>query len=189
MTVQELFEGVRYQINDVDKVEYSDEELISYLNEAISFLNNLLIDNLSPLLIKTDELFLVQGSSSLPEDFYLEKAVLDNQGNLLRSVSVGAPLTKDSYYIAGREIFSGNSRITLYYYSVYPQISALTDTIQVHPVFLNLLKQMVIFLALNRNEFNLSIEQALMERFAQQALSLSNKIGAANIERQMPFVI
>ena len=40
MTVEELLNYVRYQINDVDKVEYSDTELIGYVNEGLRFISN-----------------------------------------------------------------------------------------------------------------------------------------------------
>ena len=187
MTVDELLSLVRYQINDVDKVEYTDNELIAYLNEALRFLSAELINVNSSILLKEADLSLTNGHTVLPSDFVKEEAVLDTSGKILKSVPAQATVDSTSYKIVGDTIYSENDAITLIYYAPYPSVSASTDPVPGKDYMTNFLTEVVAFLALNRNEFNTSIEQALSERFGTQVLRIANSVGISNYERSIPW--
>lgn len=189
MLVRNLLDEVRRQIADVEKVEYTDAELIGYINDGLRFISNELIRLNSPLLIKFVNLTLSNGEATLPSDFVKEEAVLDAQGNNLVSVPPAKIADPKSYKIIGNKLYSGNKSVTLFYYAPFQLVSGLDDLIPV-PVWMeSLLKEIVVFLALNRNEFNVSVEQALIQAFGQQIWEIAKSIGGQNFERPMPFVV
>jgi len=188
MTVQELLEQVRYQINDTDKAEYTDAELINYINDGLRFISNELIRIGSSLLLKKADLALTDGFVALPSDFVKEQAVLDAQGNILKSLTPAEPLSRYGYKIIGNTFYSNSDNITLYYFAPYSEVSTIASEIPVPDYMLGLLKEIVIFIALNRNEFSLSVEAELIKTFETQVLQLAN-IGRQNLEIIMPFVI
>jgi len=188
MTVEELLTQVRYQINDIDKAEYSDDELINYINDGLRFIVNELIRIGSALWLKKINLTLKDDSTSLPSDFIKEQAVLDSQGNILKSLAPAEPLSQYGYKIIGNTLYSKNDKIEFIYFMDYPKVSSLTDSVRVPDYMLGLLKEIVIFLALNRNEFSLNVESDLIKTFESQILQLAN-IGKQNLEITMPFII
>jgi len=189
VTVQEFLDQVRYQINDTDKVEYTDQELINYTNEALSWLGAELARYGAPQVLKFTTLVLTNGEADLPSDFLFESGVLGPDGSLLKSVPPVQPADQYSYKIIGNKIYSNNTSLDLFYFASFPFVSALTDLIPVFDQAVNLLREIVIFLALNRNEFNTSIEQALMKEFGVQVLELVRQTGSQNFERSIPFMI
>ncbi len=188
-TVEDFLSSVRYQINDTGAVEYSNDELIEYLNIAIRFLSSELIGISSHLLLKETTIALTDNMGDLPSDFIKEKAVLDADGYTLYSAPPSATLSQIIYKIIGDKIYSkASSPLTLYYFYFYPSVSAITDTLPTKDYMEDLLKEMVIFLALNRNEYSLSTEGQLLANFKDKVLSLAN-FGKQNLDRQLPFVI
>ena len=188
MTVDELLQEVRYQIHDTDKVEYTDSELISYVNDALRFISNELIRCGSALLLKRTSLSLTDGQAGLPADFVKEQAVLDSQGYVLQSLAPSEPVSRYGYKIVGSTIYSDNSTLELYYFASFPSVSALNEDVPVPDYMLSLVKQIVVFLALNRNEYSLSVEAELIKLFQGQVMMLANT-GGQNMERTLPFVV
>jgi len=189
MTVEELLNYVRYQINDTDKVEYTDAELIGYVNDGLRFISNELIRLSSPILLKYTTLSLTDGVADLPSDFVREEGVLDSQGNPLESYPPIKPVDQYGYKIIGNKLYSNNESVDLFYYAPYSTVSALTDTIPVPDYMVQLLKEIVIFLALNRNEFSLNVEQELLKVFANQIYEIAKMVGGTYYERELPFQV
>jgi len=189
MTVEELLTQVRYQINDTDKVEYTDTELIGYVNDGLDFISKELIRLSSPVLLKYTTLSLTDGAADLPNDFVREEGVLDSQGNLLKSYPPIKPVDQYGYKIIGSKLYSNNTSVDLFYYAFYPKVSALTDTIPIPDYMVQLLKEIVIFLALNRNEFSLNVEQELLKVFASQVYDIAKMTGETYYERELPFKV
>lgn len=188
MTVKELLNYVRYQINDVDKVEYSDTELIGYVNEGLRFISNELIRLSSPLLLKKTTLELTDGEADLPSDFIKEEAVLNSQGQALKSYPPSYPIDQYGYKILGNKLYSNNTSVDLIYYASYSSVSTLDSILPIPDYMVSLLREIVIFLALNRNEFSLNVEQELFKLFASQVYELA-KVGSSYYERELPFKI
>jgi len=189
MTVEELLTQVRYQINDTDKVEYTDAELIGYVNDGLDFISKELIRLSSPVLLKYTTLSLTDGAADLPSDFVREEGVLDSQGNPLKSCPPIKPVDQYGYKIIGNKLYSNNTSVDLFYYAFYPKVSALTDTIPIPDYMVQLLKEIVIFLALNRNEFSLNVEQELLKVFASQVYDIAKMTGETYYERELPFKV
>jgi len=189
MTVEEFLNQVRYQINDTDKAEYSDTELINYVNDALRFISNELIRLSSPILLKYTTLSLTDGAADLPSDFVREEGVLDSQGNLLKSYPAIKPADQYGYKIIGDKIYSNNTSLDLFYYALFPFVASLDDEIPVPAYMVNLLKEIVIFLALNRNEFSLNVEQELLKAFGAQIYEIANSVTQTYYERELPFKV
>lgn len=192
MTVQELLINVRYQINDTDAIEYSDAELISYVNEALRWISNVLISLSCPLLLKKVELTLTDGQASLPDDFVKDRAVtavINGIETVLESKPPELGYDKYSYTIVGSTLYSDNDSVNLLYYAPYSSVASLTDELLIPDSITNLLQQIVVFLALNRNEFNTSVEQALMQNFYSQVALIASQLGNGQVEPNLPWTV
>jgi len=188
MTIQELINQIRYQVNDIDKIEYTDSELIEYINQAQDYVSQIAINHRFKGLINQSDLSLSDGKATLPTDFVKEYKVKAG-GKLLKSVSVSEDVDIYSYKIIGNEIYSGNEKIILYYFHLYPTYTAATDTIQIPRIFENLLREMVVYLALNRTDINVSFEIQLSRLYESKVLNIISSYGNGNLERPMPFRI
>ena len=188
MTIQDLINQIRYQVNDTDKIEYTDSELIEYINQAQNYISKIAINHRFKGLINQSDLSLSDGKATLPADFVKEHKVKAG-GKLLKSVSVSEDVDIYSYKIIGNEIYSGNEKITLYYFHFYPTYTVVTDTIQIPRIFENLLREIVIYLALNRTDINASFEIQLAKLYESKVLNIISSYGNSNLERPMPFRI
>ena len=185
-TVQDLLIGVRYRINDTDSVEYTDAELIDYVNEALQVVGNELCRLGAEAVRKRAALTLTDGSAALPSDFVREVEVKSGDAVLL-PLPDPEEVDETTYAIEGGRIYSGASELSLLYCAALPLVSAPGDTLPLPDFFAPLLRQMVVFIALNRNEFDTSVEQALLTAFQGQILSLARLRGHGNFERPLPF--
>ena len=188
MTVEELLQQVRYAINDTQKVEYTDAELINYVNDALRFVSNELIRLSSPLMLKTTTLNFIDNSADLPSDFIREEAVIAN-GIVLNSIPATQEPGTLNYKILGNKIYSKNNQVLLLYYAGFPSVLALNQSVPIPDYMLSLVKSIVAFLALNRNEYNTSVEQELIKVFSGQVLELAKMIGEQFYERILPFTV
>ena len=189
MTVAELFTDVRYQLSDELKTGYSNTELIGYLNQVNEFMFATLLDHESNLIIKEATVTLTDGVGSLPSDFQLDDTVNIDGGEPFTTVPVSSTPTSTQYKIMVDSIYSDNDSITLFYYYSPSVYTAITDTLDIPIYFQNLYRQMIKFLALNTDEFDTSVEQALMSRFETIIMSIVGKRGNSNPVAVMPFVV
>lgn len=67
MKVETALYEIRNKINDRDEIGLDDEELLSYLNEALQYISSYLVSANSPLMIK--KLDIETETSALPDDF------------------------------------------------------------------------------------------------------------------------
>jgi len=190
MTVKDLFTEIRYQMSDELKTGYKDQELIVYLNQTQEYVYTLLIDHASNYALKRVELTLTNGSGDLPADFETESAVnTDDSVPSLESVAPNAAVTSISYKIINKTIYSDNDSLILYYYYLPDTYSELGEELTCPRTFQNLYRQMIIFLAMNSDEFDTSVEQALMTHYESKILSLIGKRGSSNARTPMPFMV
>jgi hypothetical protein len=187
--VKDFFEEVRFTINDVEKLEYTDNELLTYLNQAQDYIVNTCINHQYNRFLKTATLNTdTTSGQALPDDFVIEQSVYAGEREL-------TPLTPDAvikdgepyYKIVGDKIYAGLSPITLTYYYHPERYTSYEQDLQLPRIFNNLLKEIVVFLALNRNEFNTSVEQQLAVLFEQKLLSLISAYGNGFIPLNLPF--
>ena len=67
MKVETALYEIRNKINDRDEIGLDDEELLSYLNEALQYISSYLVSANSPLMVK--KLDIETETSALPDDF------------------------------------------------------------------------------------------------------------------------
>ena len=188
MTVAELFTDIRYQMSDENNISYSNTELVGYLNQVNEFMYATLIDFESNLVIKEATVTLTSTEGDLPSDFHLDDAVKADEV-FLNAVAPSITPNSTQYKILGEKIYSDNDSITLYYYYMPAGYTATTDTLTIPRYFQNLYRQMIKFLALNSDEYDTNIEQALMSRFESNILSITSKRGNTNPRQVMPFMV
>ena len=190
MTVADLITQIRRAINDVGAIEYTDDELVDYINQAQDYITNTCINHQYKGFLKSITLTLTDGKVTLPSDFVVESAVLSGNRNCL-PVAPGEQTKQNSYTykIIGNELYSDQSELTLIYYSYPSSYTQTTDTISLPNHFINLLKEISIYLALNRNEFDTRLEQQLSALYEQKLLKLISNYGLSTIPLNMPFMV
>lgn len=67
MKVETALYEIRNKINDRDEIGLDDDEILSYLNEALQYISSYLVSANSPLMIK--KLDIETETSALPDDF------------------------------------------------------------------------------------------------------------------------
>ena len=67
MKVETALYEIRNKINDRDEIGLDDDEILSYLNEALQYISSYLVSANSPLMIK--KLDIETETSTLPDDF------------------------------------------------------------------------------------------------------------------------
>lgn len=142
MLVSELLAMVRRQIYDVNSLEYTDAELISYLNSAISILGYELIRVDAP--DTTAEVTVSVQGAAKPSDFaqWAGRYPLTISGGLINCY--------------------GTLPITARYYKKPAMMTATNNTLPFdNDVYNHLLAQLTAIMALNRNEYEVSQDSAL----------------------------
>ncbi|EDP74400.1 hypothetical protein [Hydrogenivirga sp. 128-5-R1-1] len=188
MTILDLIQQIRYAVNDTDKIEFSDAELLNYVNQAQDYISNVCINNAFKGLIKEVDLTLTNNQAVLPDDFVREYSVVSGK-YILNSIPPDAETDKYSYKIVGKTLYSTNDSVKLYYFYMYPSYSAVSDTVVIPNVFVNLLREIAAYIALNRLEFNTNFEIQLAQVFEDRLLQIINQYGNSNLERPVPFVV
>lgn len=67
MLVIDAIYDIRNKINDRDEIGMDDEELLSYLNEALQYISSYLVGANSPLMVK--EVVISENKYQMPDDF------------------------------------------------------------------------------------------------------------------------
>jgi hypothetical protein len=133
---------VRKQIYDVNSLEYTDEELINYLNSAISLLGYELIKADAPDI--TAEITISVVDTAKPTGFvqWAARYPLTVSGGLINAY--------------------GTLPITARYYKHPALVAATTDNLPFdNDIYNHLLVQLTAIMALNRNEYEISQDSAL----------------------------
>lgn len=186
MTAADLLLQVRYAINDLGKIEYSDDELLHYLNQAQDYIVNTAVNKGYKGLLKTATLNLINDSAQLPDDFIKEAVVIAN-GKKLKPVPTGKQYDENTYQIVGNLIYSKNAQVNLIYFYFPDLYKNLDDKISLPRTFWNLLKEITVYLSLNRNEFNTNFETQLSVLYEQKINDVISNYGFSDIPLNLPF--
>lgn len=146
MTVQELMDkaALRDRLSDNLQSGYEDQELIAYINDAINFIWNVLINN-NYYEVIADKVF-TEKVNPIPEDWY--------------KVTSQAPLVVHEDHI---EVY-GKLPLKIRYYTKPKFVSKTTDTMPFkNEGFSNIAAQLVIILAMSNHGFNMDVEQDMVE--------------------------
>lgn len=140
----DVIREARKRITDVDELVYPNEELISYLNQAIDFLNGFLIASNKAEMLK--ELTVGDGTA-VPEDFS----------------------GKYAGYFPVREVGEvfklqiGSTPVVIRYFANRPHVAETTDTVPFKAQYKSILVQLVSIYAPNRNGYIIDQDKALLK--------------------------
>jgi len=151
--VSEFLTLVRARIRDNFKLEYPDEELIGYINDAISYWSSCSITNKDKLSVKT---LIVDPYVDVPSDF---------------AKFAG---TYPVYIIDKRILSTDNDRVVCKYYAFDNHVSSVNDTMNFDSPVISVLLQLTCIYALNRNQFDVTTDTSLLK-------SLSDVIATAKV--------
>lgn len=188
MKVKDFLEQVRIGLNDIDAFEFSNNELVNYLNFAQDWIVNQLIILESPLIIKSVDLSNCLNGATLPNDFVKEHSVVS--GNyILHSIATPQVPNQFSYKILGHKLYSGNENVTLYYFYRPPCYQSLDDNLFLPNYFGHLLYEIVVFLGKKRIEVGNQAEATLSKVYMDQLLQVVSGISGQNFVRPIPFMV
>ncbi len=197
-TVQSVIDNAKYKLRSVNSTPYTDDELLSYLNnDGIFNLDLILAANKSDLsLTKDTSLTLSSGNSSvaLPSTFldieslWIDTTELDKKdlSYIYEELQVSSTSNQPwAYALAGVNLMFNCSAdqdysLTLFYYTKHADL-ALTDSMPYSDLFNNTLTQLIVLIAKTRNEINALPESAIYDSLRDAVMS--NIISRRHIPR------
>lgn len=191
IAVSDFLYGVRYRINDTDtnNPEYSDGELLKYLRSALRLLSLALTTEEWRGILKRESMTLSNGYVSLSSNFIKEYYVLDKDGNELKYSDAGPRVQSGYYSIIGKNLYAQQdaSPLIVTYFEAYP-IVGLDDDLPCPNWMEPYLTNIVAFLALNRNEFSLNTESALIKEAVSNIVLNTDTYGnRESLDFSIPF--
>ncbi len=189
MYVSDLIAEIRKAINDPNALEFSNEELLELINEAQGWIVNGAINQEYLGFVKSAELSLTDSKAALPPDFVREYAVLDAGGTPLYSLFPSDRIDEKGYAIVGKELHSGADKVKLFYFYMPPRYLDVSEEISIPDLFIPVLKEAVISLALNRIELtnDAAVRGTLMSNFEARVAQIVSNMGRAYNEIRMPL--
>jgi len=171
-TAGELIKRARFELHDPNGIEYTDEELLHYLADAVSLLSRLLIQARSTHSIR--ETWLTVSPNPLPEKFV---AMAEYEPKKVK--------------IRNNSLYSRFLPVKLKYYIEYTRPDRTNFVMDVPFVFEPVLSQMITARALNRNEFNTAVERKFIEFFTEEIIKISRQRDGliTNAEREPRYVV
>lgn len=195
--VSDIITQTRYPLIDINANQWSDTELLNYLNECCDMIHQTLIDSESEL-IRTGTTTVTTASGielyTLPTDLWtIHKVWVETEDPMdmceesdryqylkqEEDSDTSARTTPTDYYIDGGEIgllpFSDAIyTVNVIYYTTFTDLVS-TDEMPYKGLFNSQIRQGVVMLGKNRNELGLNIEGVLMEMYQARALRLTRK--------------
>jgi len=155
MTVGDLFQSIRYRLDDFSKLKTSDFDLCDTYNTVLNAIFNALTKQNTDLITKTATLTLTAGSSALPTDYAGMVDVTDANDVSLGYAHKGIVLDANTYRIYGTTLYSTNTSLTLtYMYRPSPTVAkddttlatAVAATIPLPDYFSDLIQNYVVMI-------------------------------------------
>jgi len=145
VTVNDFISHIRRMVSDVVKIEYTDEEILEYLNDALNGILQTLVARRAQVLIK--KITVSSFPYQLPERFLGIYTITDGKGNEARLIDpVDAETASSfSYYLLDGYLYvkpDDVEEVTLYYYE-RPVLTQLTDSIPFYYIIGSGLKYLV----------------------------------------------
>lgn len=102
MLVDELISESRVLLNDTDELEFSETELLKYLNNGIDIIENILSSKNSSILL--NELDIVSSSTKLPSDLLKISNVYNSSTKKYLTLSSNVDISENEYKIIGNTL-------------------------------------------------------------------------------------
>ena len=196
MIVSDLVTEIRLELGDNSSNNWSDDEIITYINEAYRYFYNMASMITPQILSKTATLTLLQGTNaiSLPSDYWglISLIIPDGGGTPLLSVNqtdmeypstTGIPT---QYYISSNAIVFNTIADKDYnvVFNYIPDVSVLTSTdeIPIKNVYLSFLKFYVLIRVWNKNEATVNVERIFFMNYGRMLINALNMQAHSNYE-------
>lgn len=143
-TINDAAIVIRQRVNDNDKINYRDEEIVADVATACRYLSQVLIARKSPEMIVTED---VVDYAAVPENFhsFVGQFPVWREGAVFRT-STGA------------------DAVLIRYWATRGQgLTSLTDEIPFDEIYFDAIVQTAAMLLLTRDEFDTSKEQAMLQ--------------------------
>ena len=155
MLVSEAIFDLRSKVNDKEVVEYTDEELLANINEAIQYVGAYLISQKSPLAV---------------EEFVIDEKEFETPRNF--TVTAGTFPIK----ITGNKgILLDEPPLTVRYFATYQDLTYEDEMPYNHAGLWPIIIKLASIYALNRNEFNIQQDKALLDEVNAQLANIANQ--------------
>ncbi|MBO5492963.1 MAG: hypothetical protein J5974_06475 [Pyramidobacter sp.] len=143
-TINDAGAVIRMRVNDRDKINYSDEEIVADVATACRYLSQVLIARKSPEMIAVED---VVDYAAVPENFhsFVGQWPVWREGLVFRT-STGA------------------NAVTVRYWATRGQgLSSLTDVIPFDEIYFDAIVTAACMLLMNRDEFDTTKEQSILQ--------------------------
>lgn len=211
MTPQQLIDNrLRYELRDTDETQYTDPELLAYINKAAGLLHEVLIDEDSELVRSGSGSFVtVDGTETYnltangmadllaPYRVYItgyEPMDLKSEAERYAYLDDTAPVTgqPDRYYLSGDVIGllpipDDVYTVNVAYYPPYTDV-ALADAMPFRGIFDRVIGEAAILTARAREEMGVGLQAQLMEMFhdAASAVMRRRRVAPIGIHPRQP---
>ena len=146
MKISDVVSDMRVSLSDVDAIEYSTAELVQYINYALIYISKILI-NIGHADVKKQ--VTVTNNMNIPSDF----------SQLIGKYPI--------YPVGGVFKTYEPEGVDVLYYANLPKVSSVSDTIALRDEFAPILIYFATMIAGNRNEFDVSQDERLLDRITQ----------------------
>lgn len=153
MLVTEAILNIRDKVNDRDVIEYTDEELLNNLKEAAQFVGTYLVSVNSPMAV---------------DEFVIKSEEFDVPKNYTKSAG---------YYpikVTGKKgVLLDKPPLKVRYFATCKDLDFEDEMPYNHEGLWQIMIKLAAIYALNRNEFNVQQDKALLDEVNQQLANLT----------------
>lgn len=146
LKIRDLAVTVRSRANDMDKLNYSDAEIVRCLDSAVKYLSGVLIKRRDPEMVVTED---VVDWQAVPEGFhsFVGQYPVWREGHVLRTVS-------------------GNTPVRISFWGLRGGVASLNDVFPFPEDYSDAAVEVALTLLLNSDEYDVAPEKEFMDRIA-----------------------
>lgn len=170
MTVAELITKIRIRVNDTDSLEFSDDEILGYINEALKYIENILSENNSSIISTT--LDLDTSATVFPADVLRIIKILNSNKKELTRVYDTDEVKENEFTVFNNEIIIGDVPCKLYYMQTLERYDSTADEVNVFVPLIEYIIDYVIIKCLSRLDYNLTIEEQKLQILQQNIITM-----------------
>lgn len=144
LKIRDLAVTVRQRANDMDKLNYTDAEIVKSLDSAVKYLSGVLIKRRDPEMIVTED---VVDYQAVPEGFhsFVGQYPVWREGHVLRTATGSAP-------------------VKISYWGLRGGVTSLNDAFPFPEDYSDAAVETALALMLNSDEYDVSLEKDFMDR-------------------------
>lgn len=179
--VVRLAKSLRYALNDMQGIKYSDYELVESINQATSLLYGRMSERYVYASLKKSVLVIGStGQATLPSDFVrLHQLGMGDEGEAIPTSTL--PVVDGTYRIIGDTIYATPGAYSLEYYYVPNRVKGLGDTLDVPVSMEAYIQQISVALFGNNVQLAEQIIQQCSQILAVREVSHFQDVGPVQI--------